>query len=80
MEYLDEEDPAFLEDRHFNDFSNDLMKLKFEQGISKENSNARNFIHHAHWGTVEIFLVANSQDKTHSSERFEKLDDEEVVM
>ena len=80
MECLDEEDPAFPEDRHFNDLSNEFMKLKFEEGIMKENRNVRNFIYHAHYGTVGKFLGAKSQDKKHVSERFEKLDGEEVVI
>ena len=70
MECLDEESPEFPEDRHFNDFPNDLMKLKFEEGISNENSNVRKFIHHAHYGIVGNFLVAKSQDKKYASEMF----------
>ena len=55
MECLDEEDLEFSEDGNFNYLSNDLMKLKFEEGISKENINVRNFIYHDHYGTVGKF-------------------------
>ena len=34
-EYLYEEVPAFPDDGHFNDLSNGMIKLKFEEGISK---------------------------------------------
>ena len=54
------------------------MKLKFEEGISKEKMNVKNFIHYDHCGIVGKILVAKSQDKKHNSEAFEKLDDEEV--
>ena len=49
MECLDEEDPAFTKDGYFNNLSNDLIKLKFEESIGKENINFRKFIHHAHY-------------------------------
>ena len=77
-EYLEEEVPAFPEDGCFNDLSNNMMKLKFQEGISKKNSNVRDFILHAIDGTVEKYIVAKLQDKKYSSERFEKHNDEEV--
>ena len=56
------------------------MKLKFQEGVGKENSNDRDFIYYAHNETVGKYLVAKSQDKKYASERFEKIDDEEVEM
>ena len=80
IECLDEENSAFTEDGYFNDLSNDLIRLKFEEVIRKENRNVRNFIHHAHNGTIGKCLVVKYQDKKCASERFEKLDGEEVAM
>ena len=47
-----------------------MMKLKFQEGISKENSNVRDPIHNAHDGTVGKHIVAKFQDNKHASERF----------
>ena len=55
-----------------------MMKLKFQEGISKKNRNFRNFTLHTHHGIVGKHLVANSQGKKYDSERFEKLDNQEV--
>ena len=57
-----------------------MIKLKFQEGISKENSNVRDFIHDDHDETVGKYLVVKFQDNKHASERFEKLDNEEVEM
>ena len=54
--------------------------LAFFDILSKEDSILREFISYLHEDAVGIFLVARSQDKTHSSASFEQLFPEEMEM
>ena len=77
---FDESEVELINDTFLNHLPEEVNDLTFIDSLSKEDAGLSKLISYFHEDDVGNILVARSQDKIYSSNRFEKLLREEVVM
>ena len=77
---VDAIETEFVHDKYFNNLPKEVADLAFFDGLGKEDQRMRFFIRHVHQDAFGKYLVSTSQDRRHTSSRFDQILPEEVEM